>query len=181
MVKEGIGAGTYPAQPDITTDYTLDAEGRRLSETTSADGLSQTSTAEYDLVGRATETVDSSGLISETTYANGGRTVTTTLPGGATRITENFKDGRVKSITGTADVAQYYEYGVNANGSQWTKVYTASPSSPMWEKTTTDLAGRVIKVERPGYSGTEVAESFFNNKGQLVKTTTTGLPDTLLV
>ncbi|MDD5679451.1 MAG: hypothetical protein PHW60_15895 [Kiritimatiellae bacterium] len=178
-VKHGISAGQYPAQADQYTTYTYDAEGRKLTEVVSASGLSQSRTNQYDLAGRLTNSTDFAGLPTITAYSQDGLTVTETLPGGYTRITERYKDGQVKSITGTAQMPQYYACGVNEDGTKYTAVYSASNNSPVWVKTTTGLLGRTAKVEKPGYSGTEVTEYFYNSKGQLVKTTTSGKPDTL--
>jgi len=75
---------------------------------------------------------------------------------------------------------RHYEYGVNSDGTQWTKVYTGSPSGPMWEKSTTDLAGQVILVEKPGFSGSvETTANLYNENGQLVKTEISGSADQL--
>ncbi|MFC1461750.1 hypothetical protein ACFLQR_04455, partial [Verrucomicrobiota bacterium] len=178
-MKKGIAAGTYPAQVDIYTDYTYDAAGRRLTEIVSAGGLTNSTSTQYDLAGRVTESVNSAGLVTETEYANGGRTTTVTLPGGYSRVTERYKDGKTKNVTGTAGVPQYYEYGVNGDGTLWTKIYAATAESAVWVKTTTDLLGRTAKVEKPGYSGTETVENFYNDDGQLVKTTQSGMADTL--
>ncbi|MBI2441220.1 MAG: hypothetical protein HYV35_07615, partial [Lentisphaerae bacterium] len=42
----------------------------------------------------------------------------------------------------------------------------------VWVKTTTDLLGRPVKEEKPGYLTTETTENFYNNKGQLVRQST---------
>ncbi len=68
---------------------------------------------------------------------------------------------------------------MNGDGTQSTTVYTGSLGSPVWERTTTDMLGRTVRVERPGYSGVEVAESFYNDIGQLVRSTSPGMADTL--
>jgi hypothetical protein len=52
--------------------------------------------------------------------------------------------------TGSGVVAQYFTHGVNADGSRWTQVRTGSPSSAMWERTTVDMLGRTVLVERIG-------------------------------
>jgi len=178
-VKHGISAGTYPAQADQYTTYTYDAEGRKLTETVSASGLSQGRINQYDMAGRLTNSSDFAGLATITAYSQDGLTTTETLPGGYARITEHYKDGQVKNITGTAQISQYYDYGVNTDGTKWSKIYSASNNSPVWVKATTDLLGRTAKIEQSGYSGTETTEYVYNSKGQLVKTTTTGKPDTL--
>ena len=135
----------------------------------------------YDLAGRITSRTDFDGRTTTYAYALAGRQITETYSDGTTRITLRHKDGKTQSITGTAQIAQYYTYGVNEDGSQWTKVCQAVSDSPVWSKTTTDLLGRIIKEERPGYAGTEITEYFYNSFGQLVKTTTTGQSDTLYV
>ena len=84
-------------------------------------------------------------------------------------------------VTGTGVVPRFYSYGVNSDGSTWTQVHSGTAASPVWEKTTADLVGRTVKTEKPGYLGTETIESFYNDKGQLWKTSTLGLADTLYV
>lgn len=41
------------------------------------------------------------------------------------------------------------------------------------------MTGRTIRTERPGFSGVEVSENQYNDKGQLVSSTTPGMADTL--
>ncbi|EKD39464.1 MAG: hypothetical protein ACD_75C00399G0001, partial [uncultured bacterium] len=100
-------------------------------------------------------------------------------PGGATEITTKYSDGQTRSIIGTAVVPTFYEYTINGDGTRSTKISTGSASSPRGEKTITDLLGRMIRTEWPGYSGTLVTENFYDDKGHLIKTTTTGQPDQL--
>jgi RHS repeat-associated protein len=154
--REALSGGGLPAQPELTTTYTYDAMGRPLTVTDSAGGVSEGRTTQYDLTGRTTDTTDASGL--HTTYLHeyttqGGRKETVTRPAGITEVMEYYRDGRVKTVGGTAVVAQTYEYGVNAEGTQWTKVYTgpAGTGSPMWTKSTADFLGRSIKSEHPGF------------------------------
>lgn len=144
--------------------------------------MSSSSSSVYDKAGRIIEQTDAADLITMYDYANGGRITTVTRPGGATDISEHYLDGRLKSISGTGVVARYYDYGVNADGTQWTIVYTgpAGMSSPMWVKTTTNLLGQTIREERPGYNGaTLITSMFYNNMGQLIRTETPGRADTL--
>jgi hypothetical protein len=112
------------ASPNVTTYYTHDASGRQLSVQRFSGGLSLVSSNRYDLAGRLTNTVDEAGLVTVYTYASGGRIATVVAPGNATNITENYLDGRVKSVTGNAGVHQYYLYGSETNGTQWTQIFT---------------------------------------------------------
>ena len=75
-------------------------------------------------------------------------------------------------------VERYYEYGVNADGTQWTTVYTGGQGSALWEKTFADPLGRMIKVEKPGFGGAlATTVNTYNSKSQLVKTQSTGQAD----
>ena len=96
-------------------------------------------------------------------------------------VTSYYRDGRVKSVTGTAQVAEHYDYGVNADGSQWTLVRVGAPASPRWTRTTTDMLGNVVMTERPGYGTNAVVASVktYDAAGRLVKTTQTNSPDVL--
>lgn len=176
----------YPEQPDIVTTSVYDGAGNVVEEIqkavliqtaeTSAGVVTQkiekaeiSSRACYDLAGRQVESRDASGLVTHYEYADGGRLATVIRPGGATEITENYPDGRVKSVTGTGVVPRFYDYGVNPDGSQWTMVRTGSTNSPMWEKTTTDMLGRTVNEEKPGFGGTLLTTTYdYNDKSQLV-------------
>ena len=168
--KEGVTNGPYAPQAAIATQYVLDAEGRRLLEIVSAGALTLVTSNRYDLAGRLVETVDPAGLVTGYAYTNGGRTQTVTLPGGATRVTDRYLDGRTKSETGTAGPARYYEYGVNADGTQFALTRTASTNSPMWARTTTDFLGRTLREERPGFGGATLTNSYaYDGVGRLAE------------
>jgi RHS repeat-associated protein len=169
--KKGIAAGGgFPAQPDIVTTYTYDGASQVLGEVVAAGGLSLTTLTEYDLAGRTKTSTDPAGLVTNYGYTNGGRTKTTTLPGGATEINDAYFDGRGKSTTGTAVVARTLDYVVNTDGTQYTQDYIGSLglTSPRWTRTTTDLLGRTIKVEKPSFTGTNAVQLWtYNTAGQL--------------
>jgi RHS repeat-associated protein len=174
VTKKGVAAnGSFPAQPDIVTTYSLDPEGRTLSDTVTAGGLTLSKSRTYDVAGRIKTDTDQSTLTTNYAYTNGGRTETVTLPGGtATQITDKYLDGRIKSVTGTLTVARTYDYAVNtADGTKYTQEFigTGGLSSPRWTKTTTDWMDRKIKVEKPTFTtGVTLAQSYiYNNKGQL--------------
>jgi RHS repeat-associated protein len=173
--KKGIAAaGGFPAQDDILTTTVYDAAGRFTQETVTAPGFSTTKLTSYDLAGRV-KTITQAGLLTSYAYSNGGRTQTMTGPGGATEITDRYLDRQTKSVTGSAVVATYFDYGVNADGKQYTQNYMGSAglSSPRWTKVTTDWMGRTVSAEKPSFTGVNVVQSFiYNTLGQLQKQTT---------
>jgi RHS repeat-associated protein len=172
MTKKGVPAsGGFPAQPDIVTTFTYDPEGRKLSEIVASAGLSLSQSWVYDRAGRLQSATDQAGLTTSHAYANGGRTQTITLPGGATQVIEQFIDGRTKSTSGTAVVSKHFDYGVNPDGTTYTQEFTGAGglSSPRWTKTTTDWLGRNLKVETPGFTGTNLIHSWSYNPSGLLQ------------
>jgi RHS repeat-associated protein len=190
-------SGSYPAQGYIYTHKTFDIAGRVLSEKVSSSATASASPDEavttahqYNLAGLVTTDTAESGAGAYATtyaYANGGRTVTVTLPTGATQITDRWLDGSPKTVGGTGVVGEYHRVTIGSGGVLVKEAYTlrssdvSSPTSaPRWSKVTTDWAGRTIKEERPGpSSGTITRQYFYDSVGHLVKTTETGLADTL--
>ncbi|MBN1907301.1 MAG: RHS repeat-associated core domain-containing protein [Deltaproteobacteria bacterium] len=164
---------------DIYTDYTYDAAGRVLTQIISSGSLELGTTNVYDSAGRIDYATDQAGLLTDYAYTSGGRITTVTRPGGATEITNNYIDGRVKTITGTGVVSKYYTYGVNADSTQWTKINIGSADSLMWEKSTVDMLGRTVSTEKPGPNGTETIQNIYNNLGQLERVITPGQADTI--
>jgi hypothetical protein len=72
-------------------------------------------------------------------------------------------------------VGQFYRYGINPDGSQWTEVRQGSPNSPAFERTTTDMLGRTVSVERPAFGGgIERTESVYDAFGRLAKQVSSG-------
>lgn len=175
--KKGIVAGGgFPAQADIVTSFIYDAEGQVTTQTVTGGGPSLTTTRAYDRAGRLIRETDQAGIQTLYTYSNGGGTQTVTRGGGATEITDKYRDGQTKSITGTSTVARYFDYGVNADGTRFAKEFTGTGglSSPRWTKTTIDWMNRPIKIERPSFTGVNVIEAtIYNLLGQIIKQTTT--------
>jgi RHS repeat-associated protein len=168
--KKGVAAnGGFPAQVDIVSTYNYDAKGQRLSMVISAGGLSISNSTAYDLAGRILSETDPAGLVTNQSYANGGLTHTTTLPGGATRIADNYLDGRAKTETGTAIVAHAFDYGVNTDGTKYRQEFIGSLglTSPRWIKTTSDWLDRTIKIEKPSFTGVNAVNvATYNTAGQ---------------
>ncbi len=158
----------------VTQEYTYDAKGRRLSAVRSAIGITAlTNSATFDMLGRKLQKNFENGTSAQWSYNDANHTVTETRPGGATRITSKQADGKPKSITGTAVVHETVDYGVNSDGTQWVKKYIGSDgtSSAMWEKTTKDLFGRTVKIEKPAFGGGVLTTKHTNNtKGLLTRT-----------
>ena len=175
ITKKGTGNAA-----DIVTSYTYDAADRKLSETISSNGLTLTKWWTYDALGRTLSFIDTDGLTTTYEYipatASRGEIVKKILPGGFTTISEYYFDGQVKSVTGTAQVPLFYDYGVDAaTNCSWVKKSYGSENSAQWEKTYTDMAGNICKVEKSGFNGSIITEeNFYNAFGQLVKTSKTG-------
>lgn len=180
--KAVAASGSYPAQSAVETEYTYDAGDHVVATTTYpyGGGVTLTTSATYNQAGLVTGSTDERGLSTSIAYTNGGRTVTTTLPGSATKVTDRYYDGQVKSVTGTSLVASYSDVTVNTDGTLTSTSHLASSSSARWSSTTTDWMGRKIKEEHPASSsGTFSRQFYYNSAGQLYKTTETGLADTL--
>ncbi|OGV41195.1 MAG: hypothetical protein A2X46_07540 [Lentisphaerae bacterium GWF2_57_35] len=175
-IKLGVPAtDDYPAQADVATLFTYDAEGRILTETLSGGDIALVKSNEYDRAGRLIRLVDQAGLETTYRYEEGERIRTVIYPGGAERRTENYLDGRVKSVTGSAVGSSFYDYGVNEVGSKWTRIRQGSANSALWVMTTTDPLGRIVKQEKPA----DVAQYHYNSRGQLIRREAAGLADTL--
>ncbi len=190
-----VGHGT---QPDVITLYTRDlgeidcgCDGK-LTKIILAGDLSLETLQEKDPVGRVSLEVDASGYSTSYDYANSGQTVTKVNPNTSTVITDNYLDGRLKSVTGDGVVHKYYTYGVNADGTKSTRVDTAdanyhevetidSDSKLRFVRTTTDMLGRLIKEERPAFKHKSILETtyIYDGRGLLARQTETGMADTL--
>jgi RHS repeat-associated protein len=192
--KSGVSStGGFPAQGAINTDYTYNAADQVLTTTVApaAGGLSLVSSSTYNLAGQLTGSTDERGLSATVAYTNGGRTTTVTMPGGATKITDLWRDGSLKSITGTAVVAAYSQTDVNTSDGTLTFAsyvlrssdLSSPTSAPRWTKVTKDWAGRTIKQEQPAppsaSPSTFTKQYYYNSSTQLTKTTETGLADFL--
>jgi len=172
-LKTSVKTG-HNGTADITTDRTFDAMGRTLSQSVSGGSLSLSAFSLYDTAGRLEYATDQAGLTTSYQYSTDTLIETVTRPGGATEIKERYPDGRLKSVTGTGVIPRYYTYGVDPDSARWTEIHTGSPASPLWEKSVTDMAGRVVRTEKPGFSGTEVTVIFYDDLGREIKTVAPG-------
>jgi YD repeat-containing protein len=163
--------GATTNDTDLVTSYTYDAAGHRLTTTVSGGALSMvTSSNTYDLAGRLLTSTDAQGITTTYDYSQDAVNPIT-IRAGVTNQTVRFADGRTHYTEQNGVRKQTYDYGVNPDNTQWTLVYTGpdGTNSPMWQKTTTDVLGRTIKTERPGFGGVVITNSYvYNAKGQLI-------------
>ena len=129
----------------------------------------------YDALGRVVSSIDQFGNTTPFAYSGDERTRTVTNPNGATQTTVTDESGRPISVSGTAVAPRTYTYGVNADGSQWTKVYNGSDTTaPAWTKTTENLFGRTIRGENPGFGNTLLTTTYtYDNGGRELSQTQT--------
>lgn len=161
--------------------------GLESSSTTTAGGLTRKATSVRDIAGRTVSSTDENGLTTTYAYELGGRRVIETLPNGGTRITENYLDGQLKSVTGTAVVPEYHTYLVDDDGNLTHTVYlnddgTGATRSPRWRSSTTNGLGWLIREEAPAPGGAGVLATVhhYNTKGQRVRTERPGQKDYLV-
>ena len=160
----------YPAQSDSTITNTYDGANNVTQAVVAGGTLSLTTSSLFDLAGRATSTTAPGGYVTSYGYSSGGRIVTTTLPGSATKIAETYLDGQAKSLTGTAQVAEYYSYRLDStlSGFKVRDHWLASSGSPAWEADVWDWAGNPAQHWRRGGDNSYYCESkFYNAQGQL--------------
>ena len=179
-VKGMAADGSYPGIPNINTYYTYDAMNRVLTEKTTVDGVEYTTTKVYTLAGLLKSETNASGLTTTYSYTNGGRTVTTTAPGGYTSVTARYLDGSPKSVTGTAVVPSYVSRWFTTSGAEKgfiiTRTRLRTEADSRYTDVITDWAGRVVRERRrDGQGGTVDKNYVYNAKGQLIKTTETGV------
>ena len=182
-IQKGAAATAFSsAQPDKISTTVYDSLGRLSSSTVTAGALSQTSSTTYDRAGRI-ESETAQGLTTWRSYWNGGRNRQVTQPNGATQITETYLDGRTKSVTGTAQIPQYFDYGVDPVGNQWTLTSVNSSNSPRSTKTTVDQLGREVIAEIPAFGGGTPLyhQSFYDNAGRLFRLRQSGKPDQITI
>ena len=168
-----------------TTTHTFDvvAATGQLQSTASVainGSAAGTTTTIRDLLGR-TVSVTSPGPqgVAETTsyaYSSNGLTVTTTNPDGGKVVKESYPDGKIKSVSGNATIAEGYSYDTHAGGGLKTTITTASGTGGV-RTTYTDMAGRVFKTEATApHDGTATTITSYNARGQAETVTSSGQP-----
>ena len=146
--------------------------GQSIEQRTIAGDIIQIATTKYDSLGRIAESKDRSEYRTQYQFANNPEEVDTTiLPGGATRISARYLDGRQKSLTGTAVVHAYYDYGVEPETHEtWSETRQARKNGPRWSRNYTNFLGQSARSTRPGVKGeTEVASrQRYDSVGRLI-------------
>jgi RHS repeat-associated protein len=178
LTKTKIG-DTATGVGDITefSDYSTSATGCgcsaaevRLLDSTGT--LSLVSVRRTDRAERETESITPEGLTTTKVYTQSGRIVTTTLPSAATHVVENYLDGRRKSLTGTAVIAEYLDYGVNTDGTLWEKTTWVAADGVRWTRSVFNLLGQLTRVEVPAHDGGVLATVYvYDARGRQVSET----------
>jgi RHS repeat-associated protein len=180
ITREGASAAgaTIVAQ---TVTQTYDAAGRVKTSSTTAAGETLITSTNYDTAGRVTS--QSAPGVNPTGYAYdvAARKTTLTLPTTFTQIETRLRDGRVKSVAGTAVVGEYYDYAIEEDGKRRTTAYVRASGDVRQQTVWTDWLGRATQRQRPGFNSptpfTE-AMSYDPTTGQLTGVTRTGYAET---
>lgn len=184
------GSGYAVPGSDITTTYTYDGADHIVQTDVSASGASNlTSFAAYDLAGRVYQQVANYSAADSTKrfttgigYTSGGKIVTTTLPGTATKITEVYLDGQLKSVSGTGVVSESYTPFIDTGtGKKAIQSYFGGNGSA-WTNTYFDWLGRKTEEWQPQWDGNNYGKIwYYNSSNQLYKFSQPGVADTLYV
>ena len=159
----------------LTTCYKYDALGRQVAtwQTNYAAqvGLPVTRTR-YDQLGRVKARVDQLGNTTTTTYSPDGRTVFVRNPNTSTRVLARSASGDVLSITGSAVTPEFHTYGIQPDGTRWSKtVQGETASSPRFTQRYENLLGQTIREERSGFQGAVLATTHsYDSLGRLIST-----------
>ena len=145
----------------LTTCYEYDDLGRQTAiwqtNYTAQVGLPATRT-HYDALGRVVARIDTLGNTTTTIYSPEGRIVSVLNPNTSTRITTRSADGDLISITGSAVTPEFHTYGIDADGTRWSRtVQGETASSPRFTKRYKNLLGQTVREERSGFRGATLA------------------------
>ncbi len=120
-----------------------------------AEAIGETHT--YDTAGRKTKTTYTNGVTQDFEYSNHGKTVTAITnkgtPAESTKIVDSFADERIKSITGTGLIAEYYTYDFDSLNRPRTTVRYGSTTSARFKTTIVDLLERIVEEHTPSPTG----------------------------
>lgn len=171
LVSALTPTATYEAQPDVHTHFTYDGADRVVESVVTGSAVKPAPGGEFDLW--STSTFDCVGRTRTTTtfaftpraqvtsydyHTPAERKVTTTSPDGATSIAQSHVDGRLKSVTGTAQVHAHYGYRVQATGELVRDTWLGERGSRAWRGEVFNWAGRLWQDWRLGGDGNYAAE-----------------------
>ncbi|MFO0972535.1 MAG: hypothetical protein U1A27_03715 [Phycisphaerae bacterium] len=120
-----------------------------------------------------TQSTETTGLSTSYSYdltSGGGQRVTRTLPGSdsPTEITAYYRDGQMRSVSGTAVVGRYYYYAPQTLSVEdgplavrMSEVRLAASDSPRVETTYLDALGRPRMVERFGFGTGNLVQTIY--------------------
>ncbi len=163
----------FAVERNGVTVYTRYNVGGAVTETRqSAEGVAdRVSQSVYDKHGRVVRHVDERGsetLFAHATNAAGGRVVITTNPDGGVMVEDYFRDGGLRSVTGTAVRPVCHAYGADAQGAYTVTYRGVDTNAAEWVRTRNDLLGRAWRTEYPdGY----VRETTYDSGGRAVSET----------
>jgi RHS repeat-associated protein len=169
-VQDGAGVVTATVYDDlkrpyaverlgVTTYQSYDVNGQVVETRRSAPGEADIVTRmEYDKAGRLRRSTDERGFVtthSLQTNAAGERVVTVCGPDGATAVETYYRDGRVKSVSGTGVAPVCFEHGADEQGTFTLEYRGPDTNAAHWVRTTTDRLGRGRSVaQADGYTRT---------------------------
>ncbi|WP_343821154.1 LysM peptidoglycan-binding domain-containing protein [Dyella marensis] len=125
---------------EVTTTYTYDHLGHRISQAQSVDGLQRETHTDYDAYDRVIAETSAMGRVTTYTYDDALRSVVVTAPGNVVTSTTRNREGQVVSSTSAAGYTTTYRY---------------------------DGAGRLLETDNPDGS---VATNSYDGDGRLVRT-----------
>ena len=171
-------------QKDLTTTYFHDADGNLTKTEVKGQGNDEkiVTEYEYDKAKRRTRMIERGDRTERhnTLYAyqSCGNYLKITHPDGSAEIREYFKDGKPKTITGTAVPDRKYSHAILTSSdhegylsSKVTYERSDSGSDDQWETTYTDWLGRTVRVIRPTHDDGDDAHInyIYTNEGLLKK------------
>ena len=172
--KRLISSTHYTPFGAITTSYTLDPSGKRLSTTISTNGVAaRTSSNTYDFRGRISHSTDEQGRVTAYLYSQDNKTTIVTRPTGARETTIRDVDGSIDATYGDFKPYEATRYGVDAvSGLHWTETYTAASSTDtliLISKIYENALGEIVRREQAAPNGAILATIYtYNEKGQNV-------------
>ena len=183
--KEGWNdSDDFLDQVDLKTTYFFDADGNLTKTEVKGQGNTEkiVTQYEYDKAKRRTKMIErgdgTERYNTRYAYKSCSNYLKITHPDGATEITDYYKDGKPKSIKGTAVPDRKFTYALLTTtdfegylSSKVTYEHSDSGTDDQWETTYTDWLGRTVRVILPTHDGgTDAHINYsYNSDGLLEK------------